>query len=148
VRQTGKKAEGLTYQRKVSKFLRRELELVIKYTPELIPRWNSRHSVFYDGQWLRFEDANGDGYAQPDLFLHTGNLIVVFEAKLTRCDAFKQIGLLYWPLLWRLFRVPLVGVEVFCNSGPGYDPHPQGPENLRDVLSLSEWTLAEWHLLL
>jgi len=147
-RLTGKKAEGLTYQRKVSKFLRRELELVVKWHAEILAQQDSGFPRLYDGQWLYFEDANGDGYAQPDLFIHTGERIVVFECKLTRADAFKQIGLLYWPLLWKLFRVPLCGVEVFLNSGPGYDPHPDGPEDFADTLSLSDWTLAEWHLLL
>jgi len=44
--------------------------------------------------------------------------------------------------------VPLVGVEVFSNSGPGYEAHPDGPAALIDALSLTDWTLAEWHLLL
>jgi hypothetical protein len=107
-----------------------------------------KKDIFYPEQWLMFEDDNGEGYAQPDLFIHAGEKILVVECKLTRVGAFEQIALLYWPLLWRIFRVPLVGVEVFCNSGPGYDPHPQGPEDLVEALSLTDWTLAEWHLLL
>ena len=138
---TAKQREGLTYQRKVATFLRRELDLVEKYEPE------SEFS-FYEEQWIRFEDANGDGYAQPDLFISTGEQILVVECKLTRVGAFEQIGLLYWPLLWRLFKLPLAGIEVFLNSGPGYEPHPEGPDNLREALSLDDWTLAEWHLLL
>lgn len=125
----------------MSRFLKRELDLIAKYNPK------GQHDLYIE-QWLKFYDDNGLGYAQPDLFIHTGEQILVVECKLTRVGAFEQIALLYWPLLWKFFGVPLSGVEVFLNSGPGYDPHPQGPETLEQALSLSDWTLAEWHLLL
>lgn len=144
-KQTGSRAKGMAYQRKVSRFFQQEMALIRKRKLLDVKR---KGEIFYPERWIMFEDANGPGYAQPDLFIHTGENILVVECKLTRVGAWEQIALLYWPLLWRIFRVPLAGVEVFFNSGPGYVPHPEGPNDLVEALSLDDWTLAEWHLLL
>lgn len=138
------KARGKAYERKAVKHIRRQL---VRLQEEL-PRFHSKRPIYYPGQWIKFLDISGRGYAQPDLFIHTGSKIVVFECKLTRHPvAEQQIALLYWPLLYRLFKLPLVGVEVFCNAGEDYYPHPEAPETLREALELPEWSIAEWHFL-
>jgi hypothetical protein len=116
---------------------------------QLLPRLSSTKPVIYEGQWISFKDANGKGFAQPDLFIHTGERIIVYECKRTRSPrAEDQVAFLYWPLLYRIYQVPLVGVEVFLNPGPNYVPHPLGPTSFLETLELDDWTLAEWHLLL
>lgn len=60
----------------------------------------------YSGQWLRFEDAGGKSWAQPDFYiLQAGlNICWIFEAKLTYVDtAVEQLNLRYSPLLDRLY---------------------------------------------
>lgn len=65
------------------------------------------------GVWLEFHDASGAGYAQPDFFLVGPHSTIVLESKLTETDAgYSQISLLYRPLLWRVFRRPVVGILV------------------------------------
>ena len=56
------------------------------------------------GQWIAFEDAEGYGMAQPDIFLRDGARIVLIEAKLTQTDrAWDQMEKLYAPLLHSIY---------------------------------------------
>ena len=78
----GKRAEGLRYQARVG---------------EELARRGLDHAA---GPWLRFEDRNGVGYAQPDFVVITENEWLVLEAKLTQTSAaFAQLFRLYIPLL-------------------------------------------------
>jgi len=54
------------------------------------------------GLWLRFEDANGLGWAQPDILVPEENLLVECKLSFTR-EAEGQISLLYAPLVERLW---------------------------------------------
>lgn len=65
------------------------------------------------GQWIKFEDQNGLGWAQPDiLFPHLGELYIL-EAKYTWVpEAHTQIELLYKPLLECIFSRRAFGIVI------------------------------------
>jgi hypothetical protein len=84
---------GLAYQHKVEKFLRRELIDV------------------QVGKWIEFYDANGSGYAQPDVFIVGPWSVVLLESKLKETQwGHAQIDHLYRPLLRYIFGRPVVGI--------------------------------------
>jgi len=79
----GAKAQGLRYEKALAHALRGA-------------EW---------GRWIEFEDRNGHGWAQPDLFFALREEIVVLEAKYTWvAEGHSQGELLYKPLLEHLFR--------------------------------------------
>jgi hypothetical protein len=87
---TPKQREGKNYERRVE-------EILIDH-PAL------SGSSLRSGQWLRFEDETGKGWAQPDFFIPQPDLIWIFECKLTfRDEAVDQLTKLYGPLLVGLF---------------------------------------------
>lgn len=71
------------------------------------------------GQWLKFRDNNGLGYAQPDsLFVVAGRLCLV-ECKLTDTEeADSQMAGLYEPLLSKLWLGPIHKVVVVKYLSP------------------------------
>ena len=86
----------MSYQHKVEKFLRRELSNEVLV-----------------GQWIEFQDSNGFGYAQPDVFLPGPYSTLVFESKLKETlSGHEQIEHLYRPLLRHIFARPVVGILV------------------------------------
>lgn len=89
-RTKGTKAEGRAYERKVA-----------KHFVSALPQ-SASHFI---GPWIRYEDDNGFGYAQPDYIgiLNNGVGLIV-EAKRTRCaDAREQLVRLYLPLARKLW---------------------------------------------
>lgn len=76
---------------------------------------------FFIGQWLQFVDANGGGFAQPDLFIRDPFGLWIVEFKLTwRPDAFSQLTELYSPLLGEIFlSIPQTLVVVCKNLTQG-----------------------------
>jgi len=104
---------------------------------------------FLKKPWIGYSDQGRHHAAQPDLLVRLPERIVIFEFKLTRCEeGFRQIEVLYAPLVWALFGLPLAGVQVFRNPGSEYDPHPNSPATFRDCLSCPIGTLSEWHFLI
>jgi hypothetical protein len=98
-RKRGSKAQGLTYQKKIARVLKRDMP------EELVA-----------DQWIRFQDANGHGYAQPDFYSVFEDRVVLFEAKLTQNDSAKDQCLkLYAPLLTYIYGRPVVSCQVFRN---------------------------------
>lgn len=94
-------------------------------------------------EWIRFTDANGDGWAEPDGFLLLDHEVVVFEIKLTGCRyAVQQLRDLYAPLLLRLFERPVRGLQICRALGPA----TPGPfvEDVDEFLT-SALPLATWH---
>jgi len=74
------------------------------------------------GQWIRFCDAQGTGFAQPDCYVALAEKVLVFESKLSSSqDGLGQIAALYRPLLRHIFRKPVVGVMVvkYLYADPG-----------------------------
>lgn len=105
-----------------------------------------RLGTIHEAQWIRFIDANGRGYAQPDHYWVGPRSVVVFEAKLTQRDeALRQIGRLYRPLLRHIYGLPVVGVVV-CKRlvyRPG-SWQVLGPE---EVLGVVKEEIFTWHWL-
>ena len=103
-RAKGSHSKGLTYERKFLKFLERQLA-----------RGNISGKLF-SHHWLRFIDADGPGWAQPDFFIDQSDSVLIFETKLTQTDAaWEQLDGLYGPLLESLFRKPVRKVQVCKN---------------------------------
>ena len=117
----------MTYQGKVEKALQREFK-----------------NDLFCSQWIRFADANGFGYAQPDYYLICKDKIICFEAKLTQNYlGLRQLLSLYSPLLSHIYSLPVVGVLVFKNITEDIDRRIEAP---REVLSLSARSLTYyWH---
>lgn len=131
-------ARGKTYERKGQKHIRGEFQ-------NLGLGISRKGPIFYNSQWIRFADTNGKGCAQPDLYLHLGSRIIVFEFKLSRsAEAEGQLVDLYCPLLYEIYRVPLVAVAAFHNPLNGFVDH--GLDTLWDILKLPDWSFSEWHL--
>jgi hypothetical protein len=65
------------------------------------------------GRWIEFCDANGGGYAQPDVFLVGPWSTLLFESKLKETQwGHSQIDELYRPLLRYIFGRPVIGILV------------------------------------
>lgn len=63
--------------------------------------------------WYRFEDANGPGWASPDILTKWQGQTVVLECKLTDyAEAETQLRDLYFPLLEHFYRMPVRGIVV------------------------------------
>jgi len=108
----GSKAQGLAYERAIA----RE-----------IPK--AKRNL-----WVRFKDANGEGYCCPDFVLKLGGKIVILEAKLTDCqDAYTQLSRLYLPVFkWILQTDEIEGVVVAKNlHKKSYAPASDIPGALR-----------------
>lgn len=99
-RARGAKAAGLRFEREVAAALPRAIH----------------------GQWFRFEDANGVGYAQPDLLLGLGSRVVaILECKYSWVpEGHSQMELLYVPIVQKALRPDvLLLVQVCRNLRPG-----------------------------
>jgi len=104
-RSRGTKAKGRTYEKKVRS--------VLSY----------HFPAARFGEWIRYRDLHGTGFAQPDAFLALRDRLLCFECKLSsRQDGAGQIASLYKPLLYHIFGLPVVGVVVmkYIYSEPNY----------------------------
>jgi len=91
----GSRAKGKAYERKLARFVSR------------------LHPCTYN-PWIYFVDANGPGWAQPDIIVHCLDRTVVLEAKLSEtAAALPQLHDLYGPLVQRLYGKPVLLVQVF-----------------------------------
>ena len=73
-------------------------------------------SEVVSGQWLKFCDINGLGYAQPDFYLVGKNSVLLWECKLTQnAEAWRQLKHLYGPLLHLIYELPVVKIQVCRN---------------------------------
>jgi hypothetical protein len=94
-RQRGSRARGNSYEAKACRQLRKHFD------------------ALRTGEWIRFRDYHGTGFAQPDSFLVLPDRLLCFECKLsTRQDGVGQIASLYKPLLAHIFQKPVTGVLV------------------------------------
>lgn len=90
-RPRGRKAAGLRYERELAKALP-----------------SAKH-----GQWIRFADRHGLGFAQPDFLIELRDVVVVLETKYTWvAEGHSQIELLYRPLVETIWRKPVIGIVV------------------------------------
>lgn len=99
---TGSKAQGIAFQNKFGRYLAGQVDA------------KRLQGKVYQDLWLMFEDKNGTGYAQPDIFILEEKRIVIFECKLSQnSQAWVQLDRLYKPLLEFLFKRPAIGIQVF-----------------------------------
>jgi hypothetical protein len=72
------------------------------------------------GLWVKFRDANGEGYCCPDFVLKLGGRVVILESKLTDCpSAYTQLSRLYIPVFQHLLGTDDVrGVVIARNLTP------------------------------
>lgn len=126
-RATGSKAAGLAYEKKLGKLL----------PPE------AKH-----GLWIKFEDAFGPGWCQPDYIFAWHRRLVVLEAKLSYTeDAWSQLENLYLPLVSFIAEKPAYGVQA-CKWLTPLTP-PEGINSTLEtaVLRALEGKRSLWHCL-
>ena len=98
-KRTAVQQKGLRYEKKIVRELKRVMP----------------NKVFH-GQWLRYQDASGKHYAQPDLYTVFPDRVLLFECKLTQNDGARpQCLSLYAPLLTELYSLPVISCQVFHN---------------------------------
>ena len=140
-RLTGLKAKGLAYQRRLGKMLQRLVDTAAATGGP----WAG--SKLLAEVWLRFHDANGPGYAQPDFIIHLPDLAIVIDAKLTHTPLVEpQLFGLYKPLVEKLLGVPAVCVEAFYNPGVKPLGRAQAIEALEELFDFDTDFYA-WHSL-
>lgn len=128
----GSRAKGKTYERRVGKYLR--------------AAFAGAPTDFFEGQWLSFYDANGRGYAQPDIYMVFPTFVLVVEVKLKQNTlAHKQLDGLYRPLLERLYQRPTLLLQVF--KFPRWEADERRVADWTSVLSLPPGRIFEWHWL-
>ena len=92
---------GLAYERKVGRFLKREVQT---------GRLDGELRL---GQWILFADQFGVSWAQPDAILIQEKMILLMECKLTQTDSVKpQLLSLYLPLLRFIYNRPIVCLQI------------------------------------
>lgn len=70
-------------------------------------------SVGLPGVWWHYCDKNGTGWCQTDLLLRGASRDLVLEAKLTyTAEAWRQLELLYLPVLGCALARPIFGIQV------------------------------------
>lgn len=121
---TGAAAKGQTYERK----FRKELNSILD-----ADEWQGH--FLHTEKWIRFEDDNGLGWAQPDFTIVVPEAILILDTKLTHTPStYQQIGELYSPLLSHMIDDrPQVWVEVCHNLGSVNGESPNFIESLSDV---------------
>lgn len=71
------------------------------------------------GQWFKFLDNNGPGYAQADLLFEADGRLCLGECKLTDCfEADRQMKRLYLPLLQALWDGPIHCIVIVKYLSP------------------------------
>lgn len=91
---SGSRAAGKAYEKKFGRELSR------------------RYKDVHVGKWLKFQDLRGMGLAQPDFYIPTQNMVVLFECKLSeRLEAWDQLDF-YGTLLEHLYERPVARIQV------------------------------------
>lgn len=97
----GAPAKGKTYERWVIRKLKNKLPA----------------EMFFPSQWIRYEDASGWHYAQPDIFILLPAKILLLEIKRTQTlEAHYQLRGLYKPLLNFLYPDKKVVCVQICKN--------------------------------
>lgn len=98
----GSQAQGVAFQNRIGRFLAGQIDA------------KRLEGQLFSDLWFMFEDANGEGFAQPDHFLLQPEQIILFECKLSQnSTAWPQMEYLYKPLLAHMFKRPVLGVQAF-----------------------------------
>lgn len=84
----------------------------IKYEKDLADAF---HGKAAHGKWIKFEDQNGIGFAQPDILFPFNVELFIVESKYTWVpEASTQISLLYKPLLEYIYSSNKICGIVAC----------------------------------
>lgn len=121
--------QGHSYERNFHSFLKKGLG-----DPEGLSK----------GRWIRFEDANGLGWAQPDVLLVRKNRVNIFECKLTETNtAWAQLIDLYSPLLRFIYpEEELRRIQVCKNLRKGGTP--PGVKIISEPRALHDLCIWNW----
>lgn len=98
------------------------------------------------GQWIEFEDEEGFGYAQPDVFLVLPSRIILFECKLSETlRGHTQLSSLYSPLLEEIYLRPVVKI-LACKNLTRLEKHRWEVDGIRGaVLTAESDRILTWH---
>lgn len=129
-RKTGAQRAGLSYQKKVGRFL-------------------SAHAdpgTVVDGPWFAFNDDSLPlHYCQPDFLLLSISEVVVVEVKIRwTSDAWWQLRKLYAPVVQKHYPSRTVSVLTISR---GYDPAIRCPEEVSIIDALSDVDSHAFNLL-
>ncbi len=84
----------------------------LKYEKDLAKAFGPKAA---HGRWIKFEDQNGIGFAQPDILYPNGKELFIVESKYTWVpEAHTQIALLYQPLLECIYADAKIFGIVAC----------------------------------
>lgn len=114
-RYTGRRAEGVRYEKKVQAYL-----------------LSTYAEKYVDSPWLRFYSGGKWRWCQPDavMFDVPRGVITIIEIKYQHtADAWWQVKQLYYPVLRVLFPERLWSFE-FCEVVKWYDPSVPFPERV------------------
>lgn len=102
----------------------------------------------FHSQWIEFEDENGPGYAQPDIFFVLSDRVVLFECKLTETlRGHQQLRGLYGPLLSEIYLRPVILI-LACKNLARLDIRRWEVGGLREaVLTRESGKVLTWHWL-
>ena len=131
---TGIQAQGIKYEKKAGR--------------EVTRFFADQGAEIKVGPWIKFEDENGPGYAQPDILVIFEELVWIIECKLTYHPyALLQLQGLYQPLLKNLHKgVPQIHI-VCCHNLTETEPglFPPTIATLHEVMEQdSEYYIWHW----
>jgi hypothetical protein len=135
-------AKGLAYEKKFGQELIAQLKDLKRAQP-----LDTVGGQFFSSQWIWFEDANGEGYAQPDYFIYLPAVrkVLLFECKLTQCaSGYAQLRELYSPLLRYIFNTPPIMCLVAKNLSRTA-PYAAPIERLTALMKESPDKIYLWH---
>ena len=128
----GKRAKGS--RAKGYAFERRAMRVLSKRIPDIV-----------QGQWFKYEDVNGHGFAQPDMYVVRDDAVFLFELKTKENDrAWLQLYNLYKPILEFYFKKPVYVLQIVGQAVSKFSEH-LSPEALMKAPKLGYyvWILTE-----
>ena len=113
----------------------------------MLPRIFPEADLIDHGPWIRFEDSNGYGFAQPDYLVFDNGRLWVVECKLSHVDVVeKQLCGLYGPLLAELHQEEeLILVEACSNLTPRGGRRRPHVRQLGQVLEAAPKSYHIWY---
>jgi len=124
---TAVQKKGLVYEKQVARLFKRRSDLEGK---------------LFVSQWIMYEDVNGLGWAQVDLYLVQKEVILLVECKLSQTErAHAQLLYLYLPLLRKIYLQQIVCLQICKYMQCETDRMVLDPKDLIDYPRFGVWTL-------
>lgn len=133
----GRAADGIRFQKRVHELLQ-PLEA---------------QCTLYQGQWIKYADAEGPGWCQVDSLAVNCRRVIVVESKLSlrRHDTgVRQLSKLYAPILRHIFNLPVLTVLAFHHWVPGVGEDMELVDHPLDLITAPIGAAARplgWHVL-